>query len=87
MHGVDAAIHVRTGSLACLRINMHPAAGEPFLKHPLVVPAQWRGGRQCQHLGLVYVERAIRSNQGWIDVVVVEIVEAEHPLAQPKIPV
>ena len=81
---VDRAVHVGAGRLAGLRIDVHPVVGEPLAQERDVLVAERRGGGQSQGLGLVEVEGPLRRDERGIDVVVAQLVEAEHPPAEPE---
>ena len=84
---VDRAVHVRAGRLAGLRIDVHPVAREPVAQQPPVLAAERRGGGEGQGLGLVEVEGPVRRDERRIQVVVAQLVEAEHAPAQSEVAV
>ena len=84
---VDVAEHVRARRLPRLRVDVHPAALEPLAQQVLVVGAEGRGRRQGQGRRLVDAELAVERGQRRVDVVVVQVVEAQHAPADAEVAV
>ena len=66
---------------------MHPGPGEPLFEQLQVVIAERRRRGTHQRLRLGDVEGALRCDQRRVDVVVVQVVEPQHPLPQPEVAV
>ncbi len=87
MEVIDGAIHVRARGLAGLRIHMHPVAVQTRGQHLEIVGPQRPSRRERERLRFVQVERPVGCHKRRIDVVVREVIQAEHPSSQLEIAV